>query len=76
MVFVLFLTFQLCCQADCMLNLLKANHYKLLSAHAEVSGGPRPSSQFADYINTASDKHVRHQLYTCIEQHIKYHTFE
>ncbi len=45
-------------QADSMLNLLKANHYKLLCSHAETSNGPRPSSQFAEYINTATDKHV------------------
>lgn len=43
-------------EADCLLNLLKANHYKLLSSHAEVSNGPRPSSQFGEFIVTTTDK--------------------
>ena len=46
-------------QADCMLNLLKANHYKLLCSHAEISNAPFPSSQFSEFITTTSDKHVR-----------------
>lgn len=42
-----------------MLYLLKANHYKLLRAHAEVSDAPCPSSQFDSFIVTSTDKHVR-----------------
>ncbi len=45
-------------QADSLLNMLKANHYKLLCSHAEISQAPRPTSQFGDYIETITDKHV------------------
>ncbi len=46
-------------QADAMLNMLKATHYKLLCAHAEFSQGPRPTSHFSEYIHTTKDKQVR-----------------
>jgi hypothetical protein len=43
-------------EADAMLNLLKATHYKLLLSHSEVTGSAQPSSQFAEYITTTRDK--------------------
>ena len=46
-------------QADALLNLLKATHYKLLLSHSEVTGSAQPSSQFAEYITTTRDKQVR-----------------
>ena len=45
-------------QADALLNMLKANHFKLLCSHAEISNAPKPSSHFADYISSSTDKHV------------------
>ncbi|XP_064401816.1 nostrin-like [Halichondria panicea] len=44
-------------EADCLLNMLKANHFKLLGTHAEISRAPRPSSHFSDYISSSTDKH-------------------
>ena len=41
-----------------MLNLLKANHYKLLCTHAEICGQAQPTSDFAEYITKTTDKHV------------------
>ena len=41
-----------------MLNLLKATHYKLLTAHADISSGSQPSSEFAEFIVTSKDKQV------------------
>jgi hypothetical protein len=45
-------------QADSMLNLLKANHYKLLCTHAELCGQQKPNNEFESYITKTSDKHV------------------
>jgi len=43
-------------ESDSFLNMLKANHFKLLCAHAEISKAPRPTSQFSDFIQTGKDK--------------------
>lgn len=43
-------------EADAMLNLLNANHYKLLCAQAECSSFPMPQSPHSEYIQTQRDK--------------------
>ena len=43
-------------QADALLNLMKATHYKFLLSHSEGTGSAPPSSQFAEYITTTRDK--------------------
>lgn len=57
-------------EADSMLNMLKANHYKLLCAHAEISNAPRPTSHFSDYIQTAKDKQSQISLLRIPVEHI------
>ncbi len=45
-------------EANSMLNLLKANHFKLLKARTELSGQPSPDSPYSDYMHTKQDKQV------------------
>ena len=54
---------------DAMLNMLKANHYKLLCAHAEISNAPRPTSHFSDYFETSKDKQVLSVCLRCCTRH-------
>lgn len=45
-------------EADSLLNLLKANHYKLLKARSEISNLPAPSSPYEEYFNVRREKQV------------------
>ena len=45
-------------EADSMLNLLKANHLKLLKARSEISSLPSPSSPYEEFMNTRRDRQV------------------
>ncbi len=49
--------------ANSMLNLLKANHFKLLSVRTEIGGLPSPESPYTEYITQKSDKLVRITCY-------------
>ena len=45
-------------EANAMLNMLKANHFKLLSARSDISNLPSPDSPYSDYIQVKKDKQV------------------
>ena len=46
-------------EADAMLNLLKANHFKMLQARSEVTSMSIPNSPYSTYVQQRRDKHVR-----------------
>ena len=46
-------------EADAMLNMLKANHFKMLQARSEVASAPIPNSPYSEYVQQRRDKHVR-----------------
>ena len=45
-------------EANAMLNMLKANHFKLLSARSDISNLPSPDSPYSEYIQVRKDKQV------------------
>jgi hypothetical protein len=56
-------------EANAMLNLLKANHFKLLSSRSEISHLPLPESPFKDYMTKRKDRQVSHIMclkYLCV----------
>ena len=52
-------------EANAMLNMLKANHFKLLKARSEVSTNPGPDSPYTEYIQTRRDKQVSASVGVC-----------
>ena len=44
--------------ANAMLNMLKANHFKLLNARSELSSLPSPDSPYSEFITTRRDRQV------------------
>ena len=44
--------------ANSMLNMLKANHFKLLSARSEISNLPTPDSPYTEYMSIKKDRQV------------------
>lgn len=65
-------------EADTLLNLLKANHFKLLKARCEFSSSPSPSSPYLEYLETKRDKLVCHTCWdSCsVHSHIAPFTFD
>ena len=44
--------------ANAMMNMLKANHFKLLKARSELSSLPSPDSPYSEFITTRRDRQV------------------
>ena len=51
-------------EANSMLNLLKANHFKLLRARCEIDSLPQPESPYSEYIKNRHDKQVKHVFFS------------
>lgn len=45
-------------EANSMLNMLKATHFKLLSVRSEISNLPSPDSPYSEYMSTKKDRQV------------------
>lgn len=54
-------------EVDAMLNMLKANHFKLLQARSEVASSPIPNSPYSEYVQQRRDKNVRNKLERAIQ---------
>lgn len=45
-------------EANALINMLKANHFKLLSVRSDISNLPVPASPYTEYIQVRKDKQV------------------
>ena len=45
-------------EANALINMLKANHFKLLTVRSELAGLPAPASPYTEYIQVRKDRQV------------------
>lgn len=53
-------------EANALINMLKANHFKLLTVRSEISGLPAPASPYTEYIQVRKDRQVSVSIYSNI----------
>lgn len=52
-------------EANALINMLKANHFKLLTVRSDIAGLPAPDSPYTEYIQVRKDRQVNIRYCTC-----------